>query len=177
MHVKPCDFTWVALFVSQHLLYSTLAASIPIAVVVTSFFLHQRWVSSSTSCSSVAAWLTNTCDEKDIIRIHFWSTVLLVSCFCCYSFVSYSACWSDLQSPASGSRPPWPHLRPLKDRCCLASSASHAGCHWLHPAWGYHGTHSPQSAVHQPWTEERRAQVSCRFMRMAHSRLLMCILR
>lgn len=57
-------------------------------VVVTSSFLHQRWVSSSSSCSSVAAWLTNTCYEKDNMRIHFWRTVLLVSCFCCYLLVS-----------------------------------------------------------------------------------------
>lgn len=76
-----------------------MVASIPIVVVVT-FFLHQRWVSSSSSCSSVAAWLTNTCYEKDNIRIHFWRTVSLVSCFCCYLLASSLADLTSSHLPA-----------------------------------------------------------------------------
>lgn len=112
-------------------------------------------------CSLIDKYLLRK-HENPFLEDSFISLLLLLL------FISKSACWFDLQSPASGSCPPWPHHLPLKDRCCLASSASRAGCRWLHPAWGYRGSHSPQSEVHRHGTEERRAQVSWKFL-MAES--------
>lgn len=74
-------------------------------------------------------------------------------------FRGFRCCSRGVQSPASGWRPPGPRLPPPIDRCCPASSsASRAGCRWLHPMWGCHDSRSPQSEARQHGTGEGREQ-------------------